>query len=742
MEAQEQHTQSTGRRGAQHTIETALLRLKHIRAASLPGFLPLRRQLSQHSAIRTRLRTTTGKASRQRSLRTPHPDSRMAPPLYMMIALLTHLALIILLCTMTASQEAHAAATATGAPACAAPGAQTQPAICVGPQGRILLAWIDARVPTVHNLAIALRESTDHVASGWNADGDLCPLPQRDIYRPMAASLSNGWAAIAWTERNPTAFGGDRIRLMWFGLSSALVLPPAATPVDTVEGSSDPALLMDATPLDDSALGMLASRSTEGRLYVDLLKAEATGGPNRNAFSVRAIHREGADLLPAGLASDGRGGAFVLSRLVPSATTFLLHRVGPHGETPAGAPAVGLPIELPTTWSYSVHLSADHSGGCYLAWSAPDTANTERVHLARVDSLGSSITYIPVPPPNAPPLVNQRLPRVAPTASGVAVLSAIDSRDNCERIAVQLVNPDGTTPKGWPSDGVLIGSTTNEYLLDYRILAAPGGRILLAWSDRRGPTGAPENAYLAAIDSLGLPLGGYALAGIAPFGTLGERRDVCLAEDPNTSFPVVACADYRADLAGDIYFAKLDGQGVVPTLPEYHLAGWSSSGGIVTTDWLTTSSLADVEAQCEADGRTLPRDSIELTPTGSYSIRISARLPRATREVAITLFDRLGIEVGRSALSLTRTVAPRLQVTNPVRGQLMLIVEGAPVTTAMRVTVFDVQGRRRLAFRLPGSPQSSARHTIPQPGLPPGLYFAVLQVGGTLAEPTRFSVAP
>ncbi|MCC6651798.1 MAG: hypothetical protein IT348_11670 [Candidatus Eisenbacteria bacterium] len=597
-------------------------------------------------------------------------------------------------------------------------------------------------MPTARNLAIALRESTDHVAAGWNTDGDLCPLPQRGVYRPTTVSLHNGWAACAWTERDPTALGGDRIRLMWFDLSGALVLPPAATPVDTVEGSSDPSLLRDATPLDDSSLGLLASRSTEGRLYVDLLKAVATGGPNRNAVSIRAIHREGADLLPAGLASDGRGGAFVLSRLVPSATTFVLHRMGPNGETPAGAPAEGLPIELPTTWSYSVHLSTDHSGGCFLVWSAPDTADTERVHLAQVDSLGSRITYIPVPPPSSPTLINQRLPRVLPTASGVAVLSAIDSRDNCERIAVQLLNPDGTTPEGWPSDGVLIGSATNEYLLDYRILAAPGGRILMAWSDRRGPTGAPENAYLAAIDSLGLPLDGYALAGIAPFGALGERRDVCLAEDPNTSFPVVACADYRADLAGDIYFAKLDGQGVVPTLPEYRLAGWSSSGDIVTTDWLTTSSLADVVAECEADGRTLPRDSIELTPTGSYSIRIRARLPRSTREVAITLFDRLGIEVGRSTLSLARVVAPRLQVTNPVRGQLTLLVDGAPVTTAMRMTVFDVQGRRRLAFELPGSPQTSTRHTIAQPGLPPGLYFAVLECGSVMAGPTRFSVAP
>lgn len=330
-------------------------------------------------------------------------------------------------------------------------------------------------------------------------------------------------------------------------------------------------LPLPLTPL--AALALLALASFPSR---------AAWLPNGTPVAPHPSHQ----VWPA-VAPDGAGGAYVAwvdtrnnppgTPLWAQETDLYLQRVTATGAAAPGWPADGVPVCVAPGYQApngDLAVIADGAGGVLVLWG------DGRPYPSGVDLCLQRMTGSGAPAPGWP-------------VNGIAVCSANDTQDGAQLVAdgsggafvvwrdqrkgdandhdiyAQHVTGAGAIAPGWPVDGLALDASTaaNE---DPTLLEDGLGGAFFAYSRDASGTFNQFSLVVKRLDAAGATAAGWPAGGRVACSGTGARIHPRMVTDGAGGL-VVAWADTRSDVSGDLYAARVLASGLLD-------AGWPVNG--------------------------------------------------------------------------------------------------------------------------------------------------------------------
>ncbi len=286
---------------------------------------------------------------------------------------------------------------------------------------------------------------------------------------------------------------------------------------------------------------------------------------------------------------DGTGGAYVVWEDARAGGTNLdlyVQRVTAEGTVAIGWPANGLALVTATGHQHSPQICTDAAGGAYVAWvdERPGVLEAD-VYATRMLPTGAIAPGWPADGLGVCTASNlQILPSLAADGLGGALLAWVDRRSGGEYdVFAQRLLDDGTTP--WVADGV-IASTAPADQTSPEVAPDGAGGAFVAWNDYRA--GAAD-VYAQHLTSGGARAAGWVAGGNAICAAVNAQSAPRIDADGLGGL-LVAWEDYRTDAAGDVYVARVNGDGSRP-------AGWLADGNPVAT-----ATAAQITPVVQGDG--------------------------------------------------------------------------------------------------------------------------------------------
>lgn len=519
-----------------------------------------------------------------------HPDRSLVPAL----ALVT-----LACCAATAAAQGWSGA---GAPVCTAAGAQGRVFTAADGAGGAYVGWSDARPGSAGSDVYVLRLGPDgQPAAGWPADGlAICTANGEQLLMDMTV---DGGA--------PTA-GGSGAYLVW----------------------------------EDYRAGAFAD------VYGQRVLADGTlpAGWPADGLGIAVFMEEQRD---PKLVPDEAGGVFVVwadarTYSFSQRDVYAQHLLA-NGAPEAGWAANGMRVTNASTYDWQPRAAADPDGGLYVTWTRGLSGQDVGAQHLGPDGLpvatwpDTGIVLCGAP-------LDQAGPVVVSVPGGEALAVWKDQRNYTAQktetgFYALRFGPDTSRAAGWPRDGMLLHSSTNNISAPFGVSDGAGG-MLFGWGEL--VTGTDEDLFVMHADALGLIVVSIAFPdGIVP---------VC--PDPSYQHPVA----FVPDGAGGVYVGFDDYRDAGPsfTNPDayvQHVTG----GARLATGWPATGVALTKE--------TTPETSTRPVAVAGGVVAAYLRGSGAASDVYASFVGLDGIVPALVSLVSSEATAERVRVTWQVAGE-------------------------------------------------------------------------
>ncbi len=519
-------------------------------------------------------------------------------------------------------------------------------------------------------------DGSGNVAAGWPTEGLHVATAPGNQYRPCAATDGGGGIYVVWQDdRNGVDNPDLYIQRIGMDGTPAAGWDSTGTPLCT-----SPGFQYGAALCPDGSGGVIVVW-VDG-YQVSAMRMTSAGVPASDWPVNGVIARSDTTYVQnAIVASDSAGGCFVswIDNREAGISVFVQH-LGSTGQSAVGWPSGGRPVGATGVIQQFHAISADGSGGLYVAW-------WEEVGL-RATRLTSS----------------------------------------------------GETSLPWPADGQIISGPW--MILGYGapvLLTDANLDLHLVWNEERylNPSGLDLFAVCLTPDGAFAP--GWPAGPMVFCNASGSQGSPAAVLDATGC--TVAWKDQRNG-NWDIYAARLTGDGIVPTLlaladvsvePERVRLRWYAGSGspvAATVYRRTPSSEWSRRAECEANGSGLfVYEDDDVLAGGRYGYRLGA-----ANGVGDALTEETWVDVPQWGALVLAGACP-----NPVTGTLTVafsLPTGAPAT----LLLLDVSGRRVIEREV--GHLGAGRHLLPLLGTAQpasGVYWLRLTQGRETAT-TRCAV--
>ena len=362
---------------------------------------------------------------------------------------------------------------------------QIWPSLASDGAGGLYVAWVE-QDPVLDTQVRLLRVRSDgSPETGWPASGVVLSRPNQYVEYPVVTARGNRGAAVAWIGSGPS---GREVRLQM--VDSRGRIAPAWPSGGSLLGSGDwynniVGLISDQR----GGVHLLWTENREIRSDVRISIVSERGQvklPGRRLATDAVPVDATMEQSHPEIAPDGSGGAFVvwtdvthgeLNRAIDLTDVFAQH-VSATGEIASGWTrwaASGRPIAAGSWYQLNPRVTADGSGGAFVAWSEQGPGILEVGRVVRLDGTGEV----------APgwPTEGLALGNVAPTLVADGSGSAFLMWNDGTEAYVQRLGGDSRPTAGWTAP-MAIGSARGK---GNPLLALDGKQgAFVAWEEHSG----------------------------------------------------------------------------------------------------------------------------------------------------------------------------------------------------------------------------------------------------------------
>lgn len=637
-------------------------------------------------------------------------------------------------------------------------------------------------------------------AQGWTGAGAPVCTAAGAQSRVFTAADGAGGAYVGWSDARPGSAGSD-IYLQRLGADGqpAAGWPADGIPVCTANGEQ---LLMDMAADGAGNVYLVWEDYRSGALsdvYGQRVLADGTlpAGWPADGLGVSVFLEEQRD---PRLEPDGTGGAFVVwadarTYSFSQRDVYAQHLLA-NGVPAPGWAANGMRVTNASTYDYQPRAAADSDGGLYVTWTRGLAGQDVGAQHLGPDGLPAA-TWPDTGVVLCGAPLDQAGPVVVSVPGGEALAVWKDQRNysaqNTETGFYALrFGPDTSRAGGWPHEGLLLHSSTNNISAPFGVPDGAGG-MLFGWGEL--VTGSDEDLFVMHADAAGfiwvsipfpdgiVPVcpdpsyqhpvafvpdgagGVYVgfddyrdagpsftnpdpyvqhVTGAMTIATGWPATGVALTKEttPETSTRPVAVAGgvvaayvRGSGTASDVFASLVGPDGVVPALVS--LVSSEASPGRVRLTWQVAGA-ANAEWRIERRDEASPWSEIaRALPDGEGRVSATDEAVAAGARYGY----RLAPEAGGAALGETWIDVPRASAAFALRGVAPNPASGeARVRFALPdpgeavLTLNDLQGRRLRAWNVGGVPGENELALNGLGSLPPGLYWLRLRQGASEAR--------
>jgi hypothetical protein len=297
------------------------------------------------------------------------------------------------------------------------------------------------------------------------------------------------------------------------------------------------------------------------RVIVHHLRADGT--PTVARFALGSGER---DQEFAGLAADGRGGAFAcwIEASMSRPMVHLQHVTSSGGRT-AGWPPGGRVVATPQK-AFNIHLIEDGRSGVYLVWQDWIKSDGEGVRALRILADGRKapgwpreglIVFVR-------PGISSQLEDVTGDGAG-GFLVTVNTETETSRAVVCRVGPDGRRPPGWPASGLDASASGGDQMFS-RVIGQKGGALIVWNQSRPDRLGTGMDICGARFLADGSRAPGWPGAGLVLCDTPGFKPGVVLGPGEDGG-AILAYALGEWGHGADLYAQWVDASGHVGVRP-------------------------------------------------------------------------------------------------------------------------------------------------------------------------------
>jgi hypothetical protein len=592
--------------------------------------------------------------------------------------------------------------TANGRPVCAASYDQVLPSVASDGEAGAFVAWTDYR-PIGPRVFMQRVLADGEIASGWPVDGLSVSDRAQDMQGPVSVADGNGGVYVVWANGTNHVYsvfaqhvdGTGNVVAGWptGGLRVTTAPSNQYRPCATTDGGGGVYVVWE----DDR------NGADNPDLYIQRIGMDGTPAAGWDSSGTPLCMSPGYQYRAA-LCPDGSGG--VIAVWVDG------YQVSAMRMTSSGGPAFDWPVNgviarSDTTYVQNAIVASDSAGGCFVSWI--DNREGEiSVFVQHLDSTGQSAVGWPSGgrPAGATGVIQQLHAISADGSGGLYVAWWEDAGLRATRLT-----SSGETPLPWPADGLLLSSAFMFLGYGTPVLFTDADQNLhVIWDEQRylNPTGADLSSVCLTPDGAFAP--GWPAGPRVFCNASGSQGSSAAVLDATGS--TVAWQDQRNG-NWDIYAARLTGDGIVPTLlaladvsarPEWVRLRWYAGSGApvaATVYRRTPTSEWSRRAECEADGSGFfTYEDDDVLAGGRYAYRLGA-----ANGAAEAFTEETWVDVPPwDALALAGACP------NPTKGTLTVaftLRNDAPAT----LVLLDVSGRR-VAEREVGH-LGAGRHRLP-----------------------------
>ncbi len=398
---------------------------------------------------------------------------------------------------------------------------------------------------------------------------------------------------------------------------------------------------------------------------------------------------------PTALAADGSGGAFVV--------TGLATHVDAQGSVVAGWQPGGTVLCPQSAGPGASSVISDGAGGAIFSWVERRDPPAWQIYTIRYGYDGTLASGWPAEGLLACSSSQQfDSPTMASDGAGGAFLVWTDRRRVFEvDVYAQHVVSGGTLAQGWTTQGVAVAQSNGNHFNPV-ITTDEAGGALFAWQDSRS---GGYDAYANRLRGNGNVAGGWAPDGIGICTRMYPQEAPVIASD-GSGGAFIGWFDRRNGTDHDVYVTRYTSHGVP-------YGSWPADGLPI----------------CTAPNQQMHGGMCETGSGGAIFAWRDFRRGAQESDLYAALVTGTGLSAGVGNGFRERGVAIRDLWPNPTRGDLRLGFRLAG-DDAATVEILDVNGRRVLARTIEGFGPGDHEIRIDAGHFPVAIYFVRLAQGG------------
>jgi hypothetical protein len=449
-------------------------------------------------------------------------------------------------------------------------------------------------------------------------------------------------------------------------------------------------------PAHPDAVWMVADWADVGQKYYLLVGANGPSQPETSGVATRLQGQSVAVPL-------GNGRTLIQGGILSNTASLIVSVLDPTGVLDSSIP------DIPLTGSggpQNLVAIPDGTGGAISVLGAFNTAgNTGADLMALRLSRGGAPMWSPAERVVTAAGRDQSEPRLCTDGTGGAYFVWTDKRNitlSSDVYALHLL-PDGSIPPGWHTSGEPVASMAGDQFQP-RIAEDGRGGCWIVWTDSRS---GENDIYYTRLGPGGTPAPGFPAGGRSLCAAAGGQITPQIVADGTGGFFAAWIDDRAGEL--NLYGQHIHSTGVV-------MPGWTPDGVALCTNPFPQS---DPMLVLSAPNRALAIWSDTRAVNPEYYAMV---LP-ADGEIA----------------GVSGTHVPGLEISRLGSGRDLEFTLLAPGTGAVRISLFDIAGRRieeQLLGR--GSGRQQVRYATD--GLRPGLYLARARQDGEIAVSRSFLI--
>lgn len=433
---------------------------------------------------------------------------------------------------------------------------QTQPLAVADASGGVFLSWVDGRTGFNTDVYATRWNALGATVSGWSATGDGLTLITCAKYNPVGIPDGSGGALYAWEDDRCVGY-----RQVYARRIAASGVSAGAWPSNGVRLAATTTQQLTPSIASDGAGGAFVAwvdlrANSSGDVYLQRIDATGAISSGWPATGLAVATGSGAHTAPM-LAVGSGGDVFVAwqDRRSGSNDDVYAQRVLANGTIASGWTANGTLVCGAAGDQSSPAISADGSGGVYIAWSDRRSGGA--------DLYGIRLQSDATPAPGWSTLHgialctasgDQTSPRVSVDATQELSVAWTDRRaGNADLYALRFAAAGGVA-SSWTEGGVIVCAASGEQT-EARIASDGASGLYLTWTDRRGTN---ADIYASRLANDGSRPAGWDANGNLLCGASGDQTTPAIAAAQGGGAYVV-WADARNSLTtgSDVYAQRL-----------------------------------------------------------------------------------------------------------------------------------------------------------------------------------------